>query len=61
MIQIHTGGMCHLDAEMTRQGLVSMGTEGLVLAVPENTEYGIWFKNLLTFQIRQETQGIEEF
>ena len=25
-IQLHTGGMCHLDAEMTRQGLEGVGT-----------------------------------
>ena len=24
-IQLHTGGMCHLDAEMTRQGLEGLG------------------------------------
>lgn len=36
VIQLHTGGMCHLDADMTRQGLVSMGTEGLDLVILEN-------------------------
>ena len=35
-IQIHTGGMCHLDADMTRQGLHEMGMEDLDLAVLEN-------------------------
>ncbi len=35
-IQLHTGGMCHLDADMTRQGLEGMGTEGLDLAILEN-------------------------
>ena len=25
-IQLHTGGMCHLDADMTRQGLKGLGT-----------------------------------
>lgn len=35
-IQIHTGGMCHLDADMTRQGLSELGTEGLDLVVLEN-------------------------
>lgn len=35
-IQIHTGGMCHLDADMTRQGLGELGTEGLDLVVLEN-------------------------
>lgn len=35
-IQLHTGGMCHLDADMTRQGLKELGTEGIDLAVLEN-------------------------
>ena len=35
-IQLHTGGMCHLDADMTRQGLQSFGTEDLDLVVLEN-------------------------
>ena len=35
-IQLHTGGMCHLDAEMTRQGLREFGTEDLDLVVLEN-------------------------
>ena len=35
-IQLHTGGMCHLDAEMTRQGLAELGTDGLDLVVLEN-------------------------
>ena len=35
-IQLHTGGMCHLDASMTRQGLDELGTEGLDLVVLEN-------------------------
>ncbi len=26
VIQLHTGGMCHLDAGMTRQGLEGLGT-----------------------------------
>ena len=36
VIQLHTGGMCHLDAGMTRQGLEGLGTEGLYLVVLEN-------------------------
>jgi len=36
VIQLHTGGMCHLDAGMTRRGLEELGTEGLDLAVLEN-------------------------
>lgn len=35
-IQIHTGGMCHLDADMTRQGLYEFGMEGAELIVLEN-------------------------
>ena len=35
-IQLHTGGMCHLDAEMTRQGLEGLPLEGLALAILEN-------------------------
>ena len=35
-IQLHTGGMCHLDAEMTRQGLDSLDTDGTELVILEN-------------------------
>ena len=35
-VQLHTGGMCHLDAEMTRQGLEELGTGDLDLAILEN-------------------------
>ena len=35
-IQLHTGGMCHLDAEMTRQGLEGLETGDLDLAILEN-------------------------
>ncbi len=35
-IQLHTGGMCHLDADMTRQGIRELGTEDLDLVVLEN-------------------------
>jgi hydrogenase nickel incorporation protein HypB len=35
-IQLHTGGMCHLDAEMTRQGLDNVDLEGLDLVILEN-------------------------
>lgn len=35
-IQLHTGGMCHLDADMTRQGLRELGAEDLDLAILEN-------------------------
>ncbi len=36
VIQLHTGGMCHLDAGMTRQGLGGLGVEGIELAILEN-------------------------
>ena len=35
-IQLHTGGMCHLDASMTEQGLKEIGTKDLDLVVLEN-------------------------
>lgn len=35
-VQIHTGGMCHLDADMTRQGLGQLDTENVDLVVLEN-------------------------
>ena len=36
VIQLHTGGMCHLDADMTRQGLRGLGVEDVELAILEN-------------------------
>ena len=36
VIQLHTGGMCHLDAGMTRQGLEGLGVEDVDLAILEN-------------------------
>jgi len=36
VIQLHTGGMCHLDADMTKQGLDGLGTDGLDFVVLEN-------------------------
>ena len=36
VIQLHTGGMCHLDAEMTRQGLTGLDTDDVELAILEN-------------------------
>ena len=35
-IQLHTGGMCHLDAEMTRQGLANVQMDGTDLVILEN-------------------------
>ncbi|MBR1569746.1 MAG: hydrogenase nickel incorporation protein HypB [Bacteroidales bacterium] len=35
-IQLHTGGMCHLDAEMTRQGLDNLPEGGSDLVILEN-------------------------
>ena len=36
VIQLHTGGMCHLDADMTKQGLEALGTEDIDFAILEN-------------------------
>ncbi len=36
VIQLHTGGMCHLDAEMTRQGLEGLDPAELDLVILEN-------------------------
>lgn len=35
-IQLHTGGMCHLDADMTRQGLAELDISKLDLVILEN-------------------------
>ena len=35
-IQLHTGGMCHLDADMTRQGIEQLNAKDLDLVVLEN-------------------------
>jgi len=35
-IQLHTGGMCHLDATMTKQGIDELGTKELDLVFLEN-------------------------
>ena len=35
-VQLHTGGMCHLDAEMSRQGLAAIGSKNLDLVFLEN-------------------------
>ncbi len=35
-VQLHTGGMCHLDAEMSRQGLRAVGSEDLDIVILEN-------------------------
>ena len=36
VIQLHTGGMCHLDVDMTRQGVRQLKTENLDLVILEN-------------------------
>jgi hydrogenase nickel incorporation protein HypB len=36
VVQVHTGGMCHLDAEMTRQGLSALPTKELDIVILEN-------------------------
>ena len=35
-IQLHTGGMCHLDADMTMQGIDELGVDGLDVVFLEN-------------------------
>lgn len=35
-IQLHTGGMCHLDADMTRQGLQELTDKSIEFAILEN-------------------------
>jgi len=35
-VQLHTGGMCHLDAEMTRQGLDNLALSDADLVILEN-------------------------
>ena len=35
-VQLHTGGMCHLDADMTRQGIRALNMENAELIVLEN-------------------------
>jgi len=36
VIQLHTGGMCHLDADMTKQGLEGLGTKDIEFVILEN-------------------------
>lgn len=36
VVQLHTGGLCHMDAAMTAQGLEALGPEGLDLVFLEN-------------------------
>lgn len=36
VIQLHTGGMCHLDSDMTRQGIEELGVDDLDLVILEN-------------------------
>ena len=40
-VQIHTGGMCHLDADMARQGLKELGTDDVDLAILENVGHQV--------------------
>ena len=35
-IQLHTGGMCHLDAKLTKQGLDEIGVDDIDIAILEN-------------------------
>lgn len=36
VVQLHTGGMCHLDAEMTRQGIEELGIKDIEFVILEN-------------------------
>ena len=36
VIQLHTSGMCHLDASMTESGLEALGVDGLDFVILEN-------------------------
>lgn len=36
VIQLHTGGMCHLDADMTKQGLEGLDYDGFDFVILEN-------------------------
>lgn len=36
VIQLHTGGLCHMDADMTRRGMERMGIDGLDVLFLEN-------------------------
>ena len=36
VVQLHTGGMCHLDAAMTHQGLEGLGSQDADLVILEN-------------------------
>lgn len=36
VIQLHTGGMCHLDADMTKQGLEGLEYKGMDFVILEN-------------------------
>ena len=58
-IQLHTGGMCHLDADMTKQGMEAFGTENLefdtgsvknamILSVPEGHDQPLKYPLIFT-------------
>ena len=50
-VQIHTGGMCHLDADMSRQSLREIGSEDLdlvILSVPEGDDKPLKYPLMFT-------------
>ena len=50
-IQLHTGGMCHLDASMTEQGLKELNTADLdlaILSVPEGHDKPLKYPLIFT-------------
>ena len=50
VIQLHTGGMCHLDADMTRQGLEELGTDVGNLVCPAEFDTGA-VKNVMILSV----------
>ena len=50
-IQLHTGGMCHMDAAMTQQGLNEMGMDDVDLIFIENVGNLVVLQNLIPVQV----------
>ena len=63
VIQLHTGGMCHLDASMTEQGLKEIGTKDLDLVVLENvmnpTNIGAIFRSAAALKFSSSATAIK--
>lgn len=52
VIQLHTGGMCHLDAGMTKQGIEGLGCADVDLAILENVGNLVCRQNLTQVLLR---------